>query len=188
MIKFEIEENVSKYFDKLSTTFDKEEKNILKEMMYSATGRKGRRDAPISKRLMQEGRKGKKPYEYNPWLFESGQEESRWLFEMGKEKSSVTANYSGMEGYNRSDEFKVWVEFSEEYIENNFDYYATLRIDAYDRTLDRDYAFYQETGVDKYADPGDADHIGFVNKGMGEAADKMHNTLVPRIKNLLDMI
>lgn len=179
-VKFEFQDNLSEYLNELQTSFKKEEEYILKELMYSATGYKGDRTAPIPSILMT-GTKG-----YNKWLFQSGQDASRWEIKIGEDEGVVLANYSGMEGYNTADEFKVWIEFSNEYIENDFDYYSTKKIDPYDRTLNRDYAFYQETGADKYADPDNAHHKGYVNKGMGNAADtQIPDALRRNIERLL---
>ena len=194
-IKFEVEDNLSKYFNRLSELWDKEEKHILKEMMYSATGYPGDTKAPISKRLMEEGSSGKSKYRYNPYLYSSGQEAARWIYKKDGDTSEIKANYSGMEGYEKLDEFKVWVEFSEEFEEKLAEYdwgtaYNIVRnMNPYDRNLERDYAFYQETGADKYASPSDADHIGYVNRGMGEAAQqKIPHTLQRNVQRLLDML
>ena len=117
-IEFEVQDNLSKYFDELLGVFAKDEEHILKEMMYSATGYPQDRKAPISKRLMEQGRSGKRKYSYNPYLFESGQDASFWTIEIKEGQSRVLANYSGMRGYEERDEFKVWVEFSEEFLED----------------------------------------------------------------------
>lgn len=194
MITFKITENVTSYLDKLNANFEDKEQELLEEMMFSATGHLGNRTAPIPKRLMLQGRSGKKKYEYNPYLFMSGQDKSYWEIDIGGDESSVIANYSGMRGYNSLDEFKVWVEFSEEFEDELAKYdwgtaYNIVRnMNPYDRTLARDYAFYQETGADKYASPGDADHIGYVNEGMGEAANiAIPNTLQKYFKQLLEL-
>lgn len=196
MFKFHIKKDtVTDYLEKLESNFEDKEQTILEEMMFAATGHRGNRTAPIPKRLMLQGRKGKKKYEYNPWLFESGQDKSRWTIETGKsDYDSVIANYTGMEGYLNADEFKVWVEFSEEFEDllGQYDWGTAYNIvrhaDPRERTLARDYAFYQETGADKYASPGDADHIGFVNEGMGEAAEvAIPNTLQKYFKQLIEL-
>jgi hypothetical protein len=194
-IKFEVKDNLSKYFNRLDEVWNKEEKFIMKELMISATGRHGDTRSPIAKKLMHEGSGGHKDYEYNPYLYTSGQDTSRWLYKKGETESEIQANYSGMEGYENADEFKVWVEFSEEFEEylGMYDYGTAYNIvrnmNPYERNLERDYAFYQETGADKYASPGDAAHIGFVNRGMGEAADKqIPETLNRNVKRLLDIL
>lgn len=187
MFKFKIKEDtITDYLNQLESHFEDKEKTILEEMMFSATGHPGNTSAPIPKRLMWEGKGKPGRFNYNPWLYESGQDKSFWTIETGNNGyDSVIANYSGMRGYLDKEEFKVWVEFSEEYED---DPYAAYRLDPYDRTLARDYAFYQETGADKYASPADAYHIGFVNKGMGEASEKViPDTLNRYFKQLIEL-
>ena len=195
MFKFKIKENtIEDYLNKLESNFEDKEQKILEEMMFSATGHQTNLTAPIPKRLMLQGRKGKGKYEYNPWLYESGQDKSYWTIKTGEDVDSVIANYSGMRGYTSRDGFKVWVEFSEEFEDllGEYDWGTAFNIvrhtNPYDRNLARDYAFYQETGADKYASPDDADHIGFVNEGMGEAANKeIPDTLSRYFKQLIEL-
>jgi len=196
MFKIRIKEDtVTDYLEQLESHFEDKEKKILEEMMFSATGYKGDKTAPIPKRLMLQGRSGKRQYNYNPWLFMSGQDKSYWTFEEGENEDSVTANYSGERGYFEKEEFKVWVEFSEEFedaLAKYGDWGTAFNIvrnmNPYDRTLARDYAFYQETGADRHADPSDAEHIGFVNQGMGEAANKaIPDTLTRYFKQLIEL-
>lgn len=169
-MKFSIlEDTLTTYFNTLLEKLERNEEFILEEMMFAATGHKGDVTSPIPRRLMLEGTSGQSKYSYNPYLFESGQDKSWWTFKLDGTISSVEANYSGMRGYETKQDFMVWAEFSEEWEE---DPYYAQKTDPYDRHLDRDYAFYQETGADKYASPKDARHKGFVNKGMGEAAGK----------------
>lgn len=163
------EDTITEYLTRLDSSFEDRKEHILNEMMYSATGYPGDRRAPIARKLMMEGTSGNKEYEYNPWLYKSGQDKSFWSYESEGDILTVLANYSGMRGYESSDEFKVWAEFSEEWEDEP---YIARKMDPYDRTLARDYAFYQETGADKYASSEDARHIGFVNRGMGDAANK----------------
>ena len=186
MFKFRIKEDtVTDYLNKLESNFEDKEKTILEEMMFAATGHQGNTTAPIPKRLMWEGPKGKKKYEYNPWLFESGQDKSFWTIETGNNGfDSVIANYSGMRGYLDNDEFMVWEEFSEEYED---DPYIAHKTSPYERTLARDYAYFQETGKDKYASPKDA-HIGFVSEGLKEASGKViPDTLTRYFKQLIEL-
>lgn len=196
MFKFRIKEDtVTDYLNKLESNFEDKEKTILEEMMFAATGYKKDRTAPIPKRLMLQGRSGKRKYEYNPWLFESGQDKSYWTFEENGDEYSVIANYSGERGYFEAEQFKVWVEFSDDFedaLAKYGDWGTAFNIvrhmNPYDRTLARDYAFYQETGADKWASPDDAEHIGFVNEGMGEAAEKaIPNTLQRYFKQLIEL-
>lgn len=197
MFEFHIKKDtVTDYLEKLESNFEKNEKTILEEMMYSATGYYGDKTAPIPKRIMLQGKSGKRKYQYNPWLFMSGQDKSRWTIETGKDDfDSVIANYTGMEGYLNADKFKVWVEFSEEFEEYLAEYgdwgtaFNIVRhMNPYDRTLARDYAVYQETGADKHASPDDAEHIGYVNQGMGEAAQTaIPNTLERHFKRLIEL-
>ena len=163
------EDTITEYLNKLNSTFEDSKEHILREMMYSATGYLGDTSAPIPRKLMKEGSSGNKDYEYNPYLFKSGQDRNFWSYESKGDVLTILANYSGMRGYESSDEFKVWAEFSEEWEDEP---YIAQRMDPYERTLAREYAFYQETGADKYASPKDARHIGFVNRGMGDAANK----------------
>lgn len=189
-IKYSIEEDVSEGFDKLQARVSEDMKHILSEMMIDATGTEGEENAPIPRRLMYEP----KPTEYNPYLFMSGQDRSRWDYNINEDESSVIANYSGMEHRTMrppEDEFMVWWEFSEEYdpeMPQEEWYILVFHTDPTERTLDRDYAFYQETGVDKYAKPEHARHKGFVNRGMGDASEKMGYTLKTNIVRILKML
>lgn len=169
-LKFAVEDNASQGLDALQARFSEEKRTVLQEMMFAATGRPGDTKAPIARRLMEDGMGLPGRYSYNPWLFRSGQDTSFWTFDLNDDESFVLANYSGMRGYRELDEFKVWIEFDEEYGGDN--YWEIYKKDPYDRELDRDYAFYQETGVDKYASPADAHHIGFVSKGLEEASQQ----------------
>ena len=195
-IKFEFEDNLSKYFTRLEALWDKEEKFIMKELMYSATGRLGDTYAPIPTRLMHEGKNGKAEYNYNPYLYESGQDASQWLYTKGETESEIIANYSGMRGHRANDRLKVWVEFSEEFLEEmaygstpEAAYAEVKQIDPKFRTLDRDYAFYQETGIDEWADSEDAEHIGFVKRGLEEASkEKIPNTLERQMGRILKLL
>ena len=180
--KFNIVDNSTKYFNRLETIFEDETDHILKEMMTSATGTYGNRNAPISKRLMEQGKSGRRKYNYNPYLFMSGQDRNYWKTTHDGDLHSITANYSGMRGYMAAGEdgFKVWVEFSEEFRDKMnegyewgeaFEYVRHEYLET-ERTLDRDYAEYQETGIDEFADPENADHIGYVSLGLEEAAQQ----------------
>lgn len=179
------EDTITEYLNQLSSTFENRKEHILREMMYSATGYPGDENAPIARKLMKEGSSGAKDYQYNPWLFKSGQDKNYWSYESDGDVFTILANYSGMRGYESNEDFKVWAEFSEEWEED--EPYVAMNMDPYERTLARDYAFYQETGADKYASPKDARHIGFVNRGMGDAAKKqIPETLARQYQIILD--
>ena len=199
-LKFNIVDNSTKYFNRLEKLWEDETEYVLKELMTSATGRLGDRNAPISKRLMEQGRKGIRPYNYNPYLFMSGQDKGHWKIEQDQDQSSITANYSGMRGYMANfdgDGFKVWVEFSEEfrdYIDEGYAweeayYIVQHQTEPHDRILDRDYAFYQETGQDEFASPENADHIGYVSEGLQEAAEtQIPYTLNSQTKRIFNRV
>lgn len=174
-LKWDVEENVSEGLDNLQAQFEQDLERTLKELMISMTGRDGDTLAPIPKRLMHVPKESR----FNPWLFKSGQDQSRWVFEQDNGQSSIEANYSGMEYKNHmeEDDFKVWIEFSDEFIEEGADMnaynYVKEYYSQYELHLNRDYAFYQETGVDKYADPEDAHHKHFVQEGVEEASERL---------------
>ena len=78
------------------------------------------------------------------------------------------------------DHAKVWWEFSEE---------LDPGLPEEERTLARDYAFYQETGVDKIARPRGAKHKYAIQRGLWAASQQqIHYTLESQVKRILNML
>lgn len=143
-------DTVTTYLDTLTERYDATEKYHLKSLAHVLTG-KG--NGSITSK--EKGTIGLLLSKWNPNLYLSGQEEDRWLFEQSKGKSSVTVNYTGMTYERRydDDEFQVWWEFSKEIREGFSIYEVMYQMDPEERTLARDYAYYQETTYDPIADP-----------------------------------
>ena len=140
--KFVVEETVTAYCDKLVQRFDSTKEFHLKSLAQVLTG-KG--DASLAS--PDKGTIGLEVAKWNPNLYLSGQEMDRWLFEYKKHSSSVTVNYTGMTYKRRYDEeeFMVWWEFSKEIKEGYNIFEVMYKMAPEERTLDRDYAYYQET-------------------------------------------
>ena len=162
-IKFEIQDNVSEYLDKLQDGMLDNMEYVLKQVSYEATGTLEDESKPIPKLI---GR-------WNPWLFMSGQTDSARTYDISSKKSEININYSGMryEEMYSEEEFSPWWEFAEDF-------------DSNPRTavLERDYAYYQETGIDSVASPADAKHKWAIEWGLLYASGSIRKETARQIR------
>ena len=165
-VRFEITEDVSQGLDKLQQRVSGDMEHILRELSYEAVGRDGETSAPVPRRMSTT---------FNPYMYTSGQEEENKFYEISENNSSVDILYSGMELDDYlGDEARRWWEFSE-----NFDPTSSL---------ERDYAYYQETGRDPIALPNDARHKFAIEWGMRDAARPILKRLDSQMKRILNML
>ena len=174
-------ETVSEYLTLLTEEVDKGKKKHLHDM---------------AELLTHKGIEPLAPKKNTPYLYKSGEKESRWVYDLwDKNKATVSITYSGMtykeDGY--SNKLKTWLEFSEEakYAQEALergDYseytYYRYHMSATSRTLSRDYAFFQETGIDELADSDDAKHKYFIERGI----DNRHKTILNKSAGYLKQI
>jgi hypothetical protein len=170
-LKFEIIENVSEGLDTLQSRISDEMEHILNEMAYAATGYEDDETAPIPSRMSTE---------FNPYLFLSGQLKQNREVNITPDKSEITVKYSGL-GLEEmlGSSALVWWEFSEE---------LDPGLPMSDRTLARDYAFYQETGVDKIARPRGAKHKYAIQRGLYAAHKDIGERAAREFKMLLNKV
>jgi hypothetical protein len=147
-VKIQVEDTVSEYLEKLEQGF-KDAKPLLnqsfaEEIVGSYGGTNSGHIAPLMSTT------------FNPYLYMSGQDQSKWKYTENEGSSTITVLYSGMglnEMYSRP---KVWSEFG----------------DKFEGVLERDYAYYQETGRDPIAKKEDAKHIGAIARGLQASNQK----------------
>lgn len=173
-IKFNIKEDrISEYLDTISNKVDNQAKQHLTDMAKLLTGTSG-----IQQYIAP----------WNPNLFLSGKDQSKWIFEQSDDRSSISVNYTGMTARSRSYDFKVWWEFSEEYQNaSSYDDWEWLQYsEPFERTLARDYAYYQETGEDEVAEESDARNQQYIEKGIEDTYKTIINKSAGYLKNIIN--
>ena len=95
---------------------------------------------------------------WNPNLYLSGLDESKWIVKTSTELIGIDVIYTGFTEF--SQDMYVWWEFGG---------YSTLKTTS----LERDYAYYQETGKDPKATPFEGHH--YVEKGTAAFGKSMQN-------------
>jgi len=155
--KFEIiEDTVTGYLNALQSQMEKDSEYILNHVADEVTGKDEDDSAPIPKLMSTR---------FNPYLYISGQLPENREVKVDNGKSVIEILYSGMgleEWY--GDEAMVWWEFSKE---------QDPSIPPRERTLARDYAYYQETGADIIADYRNAKHKRAIQTGLTTSSDKI---------------
>lgn len=148
MTHFEIEDNLTKYFEELEKNFDTGKSAMTEAFTRSIVGNYG---SPISGHIAEF-----MSQTFNPYLYTSGQDEHYWKLEKSKGKSVIEVLYSGMHLHDvyPPGKARVWWEFGKYGIGGTKD------------VLERDYAYYQETGRDKLAKSQDAKHQGAIEHGL----------------------
>lgn len=154
MIKFQVDDNFTKYLEELEKNFDTGKSAMTEAFTRSIVGNYG---SPISGHIAEF-----MSQTFNPYLFTSGQDENYWNLNKSKGKSVIEVLYSGMHLHNvyPPGKARVWWEFGKEGVGGRND------------VLERDYAYYQETGRDKLAKSEDAKHQGAIEYGLLMSSEK----------------
>lgn len=168
-LSFLIEETVTQGLTELQERISGEMENVLNELAYAATGYEGDTSAPIPSRMSTD---------YNPFLFLSGQMKENRFVEVTSGKAEISIKYSGM-GLEEElgSEAKIWWEFAKDQEQ-----------DPYERELERDYAFYQETGSDPIAAPRGAKHKYAIQRGLHSSTSQIHEAAIRQWKMMLERI
>lgn len=156
MIKFEVQDTLTEYLDKLKSHFNANKVTLNEVFAEAVVGDSwmNPRSGHIAKYMSTN---------FNPYLFASGQDKGYWKFMSEEGISSIEVMYSGMHLHEQYPvgKARVWWEFAED-----------TSAPKNQRKLARDYAWYQETGEDKIAMPEDARHKGAIAKGLAEVSQK----------------
>ena len=158
MIKFEIQENVSKYLDKLDTlsTDASNTKRFLKD---------------VGQEMHLEFIEPLMP-KWNPNLMYSPLEREHQIVKTSSTLSSLELIYTGFTELEEGGEINVWSEFAE-------------HGNPATHHLERDYAFYQETGYDPIA-PVFGGH-GYVAKGTAAYSTQMNYKTMAYLDRLMHL-
>ena len=160
MIQFEIQDNLTEYFDELEKHFNSHKDNLSYSFSRKVVGAYGNPNTPIARHMSTK---------FNPYLFMSGQDEHYWDFTDNGEIATMEVLYSGKHLHDKYPvgKAKVWWEFATK---------STRNKPATDRVLEKDYAEFQETGDDSAAnypvDPNDAKHKYAIDKGLSTINQK----------------
>lgn len=171
-LKFLVEENVTDGLDALQVRVSENMEHILNEMADVATGKLNTDDAPIPEGMS---------LDFNPFLFSSGQMDKNRHAKIEKDQSILDVVYTGMDLQHDfiglGSYARVWREFARD---------EDAGMPPTERTLVRDYAYYQETGIDKLAKPKGAKHQHAIRNGLSEARERMGEKGAKEFKKMLE--
>ena len=175
-IKFHIKtDTITEYLNTISENVDFKTPFHLRDMAELLTSDKG-----IEQYIS---------HNFNRNLYKSGQDQSKWIYNKRDDGHAITITYTGMTDRVHGSDFKTWIEFSREFIEEGADetaYHIVKRkYTPYQLHLERDYAFYQETGLDEYTNPKFARHTQYVEKGVEIRHKTIINKSAGYIKNIM---
>ena len=147
------EDTTSEYLDKLEQNINDQEVSLAGDLAKEFTGTGGTGTGHIPKHMSTK---------FNPNLFMSGADERYWQVSKG-DVTTIEILYTGMRLHEEYSNPLVWWQFATEDTMGNL---------PRERTLERDYAYFQETGIDNVAKPELAKHKHAVQKGLSEASEK----------------
>lgn len=165
MIEWDVEENLTDYFEELLQHFNSHKDTLNYAFTREIVGNYGSVNGKIA-RLMSTT--------FNPHLYTSGQNEDLWKHMVDEGMSIIEIMYTGRylhEEYPIG-KAKVWWEFADKNNQNK---------------LGRDYSWYQETGEDPIAKSEDAKHKGAISKGLSSATSKDLNKTAQYMEDIMKL-
>lgn len=150
-----IEDTSTEYLDTLMEEITSNETLLAHDVAKEFTGSGGTGSGHITKHMSRD---------FNPFLFRSGADERYWNLSKDDGLTIIEILYSGMRLHEEFNHPLVWWQFATKETARNSN--------PRERTLARDYAYFQETGIDSVADESLAKHQGAVQKGLSEASEK----------------
>ena len=168
-LKWLVEETVTQGLNDLQERVSGEMENVLNEMASAATGYYEDTTASIPRRMSTT---------FNPFLYISGQMPENREVNISQGQSEILVRYSGM-GLEEElgSDAKIWWEFAK-----------GQEADPYERELERDYAFFQETGSDPIAAPSGAKHKYAIQRGLHASTRQIHDCAEREWKLMLERI
>jgi len=168
-LKWLVEETVTQGLNDLQDRVSSDMEYILNQMADEATGKYEDESAPIPSLMSKK---------WNKYLFTTGQRDIARTVEISEGKAEIAINYSGMDIEEElGSDAKIWWEFAK-----------GQETDPYERELERDYAYYQETGRDPIASPKNAKHQHAIEWGLLYASPKIRKEAERQWKLMLERI
>lgn len=170
MIGFKVEENVTDYFNKLVELTEKEKPELLNTLVRTMVGiPNDETGGYIAPNMSQ----------WNPYLFSSGQNAIYWHGTLSPTISQLYALYTGRDIHKFVKKPKIWWEFAKE---NNAE-----ELSSRERTLGRDYAYFQETGKDKIAKSNKAQNQYAIREGIKDSAPELLEETTDYVSKLIQL-
>lgn len=148
------EDTTSEYLDRLHKTITEHEVSFAGDIAEEFGGRMGTHRGHIPKHMSTT---------FNPYLYRSGADNRYWHVTHTDGLATIEMLYTGERLNQELAKPLVWWEFATK---------DTRSKPPRERTLARDYAYFQETGIDEEVPSKFAKHKHAIQKGLSEASEK----------------